>query len=133
MLSFKSFSHVSVTVSDLEKAKAFYGGLIGLKELPRPPFNFPGAWYQIGNIQLHLSVNEKLAPRLVERERFNIKDPHFALWVEDGDEIARRIAEAGIAHFDFSDSPTGFRQLFIKDPDGNMVEFLGPTRVKREA
>jgi len=23
--------------------------------------------------------------------------------------------------------PTGLRQIFIKDPDGNMVEFIGPT------
>lgn len=128
MLPFENFSHVSVTVSDLEKAKAFYGGLIGLREIPRPPFNFPGAWYKIGNVQLHLSVNENLASRPVERERFNIQDPHFALWVKDADDIARRLAEAGTAFFDFSDSPTGFRQLFIKDPDGNMVEFLGPTR-----
>ena len=133
MLPFKSFSHVSVTVSDLEKAKAFYGGLIGFKEISRPPFNFPGAWYTAGDVQVHIIVDEKLPPRPVERERFSLMDPHFALWVEDADEIARRLAEAGTAPFEFSDSPTGFRQLFIKDPDGNMVEFLGPTRVKREA
>lgn len=128
MLPFKSFSHVSVTVSDLEKAKAFYGGFIGLKEIPRPPFDFPGVWYAHGDVQIHIIVNEKLPPRPVEVERFSLRDPHFALWVEDADDIARRLAEAGVAVHDFSTSPTGFRQLFIKDPDGNMVEFLGPTR-----
>jgi catechol 2,3-dioxygenase-like lactoylglutathione lyase family enzyme len=128
MLPLKSFSHVSVTVSDLEKARAFYGGLIGLKEIACPPFDFPGAWYEIGSVQVHIIVNEKLPPRPVERERFGFQDPHFAIWVEDADDIARRLAGAGVPLYDFSASPTGFRQLFIKDPDGNMVEFLGPTR-----
>lgn len=36
MIPFKVLSHVSVTVTDLEKAKAFYGGALGLKEIPRP-------------------------------------------------------------------------------------------------
>jgi hypothetical protein len=26
--------------------------------------------------------------------------------------------------------PTGLRQVFVKDPDGNMVEFIGPTASK---
>jgi len=28
---------------------------------------------------------------------------------------------------DVISGPTGLRQLFVKDPDGNMVEFLGPS------
>lgn len=127
MLPFKRLSHVSVTVSDLEKARAFYGGLIGLREIPRPPFPFPGVWYALSDIELHITVDDQERPRPT-REHFSVKDPHFALRVEDADELARRLAEAGVAHHDVPESPTGFRQLFIKDPDGNMVEFVGPTR-----
>ena len=29
--------------------------------------------------------------------------------------------------FNVISGPTGLRQLFVKDPDGNMVEFLGPS------
>jgi hypothetical protein len=29
---------------------------------------------------------------------------------------------------DVFSGPTGLRQVFVKDPDGNMVEFIGPSR-----
>ena len=135
MIPFKAFSHVSVTVTDLEKAKAFYGDLFGLGEIPRPDFDFPGAWYSLGgDLQLHIMVNEKLTRPPVERESFEVCYPHVALWTEDADETARKLAEAGTHVYDFFSTPTGFRQLFIKDPDGNMIEFIGPTtepRVRR--
>ena len=55
MLPFKVLSHVSVTVSDLEKAKRFYGDLIGLTQIPGPDFGFPGVWYSLGGeLQLHV-------------------------------------------------------------------------------
>lgn len=99
MLPFKHFSHVSVTVTNLDTAKAFYGGVLGLPEIPRPDFGFPGAWYSLGgDLQLHIIVNEKLTRPPVERESFEIRYPHFALWTEDADETARKMAESG-AHF----------------------------------
>ena len=55
MLPFTVLSHVSVTVSDLEKAKRFYGDLIGLTQIPRPDFGFSGVWYSLGGeLQLHV-------------------------------------------------------------------------------
>ena len=72
------YHHVSVCASDLDRARAFYGGRLGLKEIPRPAFEFPGVWYGL----------------------------------------------------DVS-TPTGLRQLFVDDPDGNRVEFIGPTRSPR--
>lgn len=132
MLLFKNLSHVSVTVTDLEKAKAFYGGILGLPEIPRPDFGFPGVWYSLGgDLQLHIMVNERLTRPPVERESFEVCYPHFALWTEDADETARQMTEAGSSFYDFTSTPTGFRQLFIKDPDGNMIEFIGPTKAPR--
>lgn len=59
MVPFDLFSHVSVAVSDLEKTKAFYGGVLGLPEIPRPDFPFPGVWYGLGgDLQPHVIVNE---------------------------------------------------------------------------
>ena len=132
MLPFKNFSHVSVTVTDLEKAKGFYGGVLGLLEIPRPDFGFPGVWYSLGgDLQLHIMVNERLTRPPVERESFEVCYPHFALWTEDADETARKMAGSGANFYDFTSTPTGFRQLFIKDPDGNMIEFIGPTKAPR--
>ena len=49
--------HVNVTVpAELETAtKEFYGSVLGLQQVPKPPGSRQsGAWYQIGAIQLHL-------------------------------------------------------------------------------
>src|SRR5512145_93266 len=55
-----SFHHVNVTVPrSLEsEAKHFYGVVMGLKEVPKPPALRArgGAWYQLGTMQLHLSI-----------------------------------------------------------------------------
>ena len=53
--------HVNVTVPPAAEAatKEFYGTVLGLKQLPKPAASRQsGAWYQIGAVQLHLSVEE---------------------------------------------------------------------------
>jgi len=122
---------VSVCVSDLDRARAFYGGPLGLKEIARPAFKFPGVWYALdGDIALHIMVTEWPAPRPAP-ERFDLVHPHFALWTDDADQTFERLHAAGLSVHDFISTPTGLRQLFVDDPDGNRVEFIGPTRSPR--
>src|ERR1700751_5265287 len=45
---------VSLPVPALERARRFYTDVLGLREIERPPFDFPGAWFQAGAGQLHL-------------------------------------------------------------------------------
>ena len=123
------FAHVSVTVTDIAAADRFYGETIGLPRLPRPDFGFPGSWFGLGNgLELHLIVNEGLRRPDAERRRFEVKYPHFAIAVEDADRTRGALVAAGLAVDELYSSPTGLRQLFVKDPDGNMVEFIGPGR-----
>ncbi len=49
--------HCGLIVADLERSRRFYGGALGLEEVPRPGnFVFEGAWFQVGDDQLHLLV-----------------------------------------------------------------------------
>ena len=64
----------------------------------------------------------------VERERIEARYPHFALWTDDCDATAERIESLGLVCRDVFSGPTGLRQVFVKDPDGNMVEFIGPSK-----
>ena len=128
MSLFKILSHVSVTVTDVTKARDFYTGVLGFQEIPRPAFDFPGIWYSLGgDLQLHIILNDQLVRPAAEREKIVARYPHFALWTENVDGTARRFEELGLVCRDVISGPTGLRQLFIKDPDGNMVEFLGPS------
>ena len=128
MSLFKQISHVSITVTDITKARDFYTGVLGFQEIPRPAFDFPGIWYSLGgDLQLHIILNDQLVRPAVEREKIVARYPHFALWTDDADETASRIEQLGLPTRDVISGPTGLRQVFVKDPDGNMVEFIGPT------
>ena len=56
LIDFKTIHHISLSVTDLEQSGHFYGAILGLEEINRPDFDFPGAWYKIGDQQLHLIV-----------------------------------------------------------------------------
>lgn len=47
--------HVALVVSDLARARQFYGEHLGMEELPRPAsFAFGGAWLRAGDQEIHL-------------------------------------------------------------------------------
>jgi catechol 2,3-dioxygenase-like lactoylglutathione lyase family enzyme len=126
---FQNVSHVSITVTDIEKTREFYTRTLGFKEIPRPAFDFPGIWYSLGgDLQLHIILNDQLVRPAVERETITARYPHFALWTENCDATAERLNALGLPNRDVISGPTGLRQVFVKDPDGNMVEFIGPSK-----
>ena len=106
--------HVQVVVPRAEEAaaKAFYGDLLGLPALAKPPGprQNEGAWFDAGAIQLHLAIEEidPAAPRL--------KRPHVGFVVGDLAAVERRLAAASIAI-----ERDGAR-IFVRDPGGNRVE-----------
>lgn len=83
--------HVAIVVTDVERARAFYVNVLGLREVPRPKsFDFPGAWFQIGPEVLHLLGS----PRTEGTGR-----RHFCLWVKDVHAAARRVAAWDVSCF----------------------------------
>jgi glyoxylase I family protein len=115
MIKARSFSHVAVSVSDVERAKRFYGEVLGLKQLPRPSFPFAGAWYALGDNQIHLISSEK------RREGIDPIGPHLAIEVEDFDAAKATLKTLGIEFFEAKGMLAG-HQLWVLDPDGNTVE-----------
>ncbi len=129
MSLFQVLNHVSITVTDVAKAREFYTGVLGFTEIPRPAFDFPGIWYDLGSgLSLHIILNDQLVRPAVEREKITARYAHFALWTEDADATAKQIETLALPCRDVVSGPTGLRQVFVKDPDGNMVEFIGPTK-----
>jgi len=111
--------HVAIDITDVNRAKAFYGGLLGLQEIPRPTsFTFGGAWYQIGPEVLHLVARE---------QKFEEAPHHFCLWVEDVKKTSEVVGKAGCqVIWDTKYKIPGIDRFFTRDPDGNRVEFQGP-------
>src|SRR5262245_10644690 len=97
MSLFRQISHVSITVTDVAKAREFYTETLGFQEIPRPAFNFPGIWYSLGgDLQLHIILNDRLVRPAVERETIQAQYPHFALWTDDADATALKLEALGL-------------------------------------
>jgi catechol 2,3-dioxygenase-like lactoylglutathione lyase family enzyme len=113
--------HVSFAVADLDASKRFFGGVIGFQELDRPAFNFRGAWYAIGDRQLHL-IEQAGAGR--EASGRISRSDHMALEVKDLDQVKQKLDEAGIQYTAGGNDHLGFSQVFCSDPDGHTIEFV---------
>ncbi|BBH24482.1 hypothetical protein Back11_58270 [Paenibacillus baekrokdamisoli] len=121
MIKHEGIHHISLIVTDLERAKTFYEQILGLCEILRPPFDFPGAWYGIGEDgqQLHLIVHQGETNRV---GGIDTRDGHFALRVKDYEETIGWLQQHHIAHKANPNSITGFAQIFLLDPDHNVIE-----------
>ena len=98
-----------------EAARAWYGGLLGLTEVPKPPVLAArgGVWFACGEQQLHVGVAASFvtAPKA-----------HPALRVSSVaalEELASRLAPV-----EWDDSIPGVRRFYASDPWGNRVELL---------
>jgi len=122
------FSHVAICVRDVEVARRFYCDVLGFAELPRPDFGFPGAWLQVGNLQLHL-METRDAPPAPEGI-----GAHFALHLpteEFGPTIDALRAVGVKFHGEPSKRVDFGREVlaaFVTDPSGNLIELtnVGP-------
>ena len=130
-LEITELHHVSLPVADVERSKQFYGGVLGLEEIQRPPFDFPGAWYRAGDRQLHLIQDDGDAT-LRGDKGVDSRDAHFALRVRSFRETLAHLESQGFREdLDDADprklkaSPhatAGFPQIYVLDPDRNVVE-----------
>jgi glyoxylase I family protein len=104
--------HVSVNVDDVDAALAFYTDRLGLvQRTDRPDFDFPGAWLDAGDQQVHLIGGDP--PTQVGQ--------HFAIRVDDLDAAIAELREDGIKVSD-AVAVGSSRQAFLKDPAGNRIE-----------
>lgn len=103
------------------EARRFFGDLLGMRELekPEPLRSRGGAWFALGDRQLHIGVETPFAPSLKAH-------PGFRVDAAELDALAQRLAAAG-APVDWDDSLPGVRRLYTADPWGNRLELLtGP-------
>lgn len=115
--------HVSFTVSDVEASRRFYGELLGLDEIPRPDFGFPGAWFQTGDVQVHLIVPPPGAPKDAPPPRLSPVAGHAAFEIDDYTAVRDALRERGV---ELLETGPEVGQLFVRDPDGNVIELIRP-------
>ncbi|MGH2913503.1 MAG: VOC family protein [Solirubrobacteraceae bacterium] len=103
-------------------ARAFYGGVLGLEEVPKPAALHArgGVWFALSGAQLHVGVAEPFAAAAAKA--------HPALRVPSPaalEELAQRLVAAGAPVVRPSEAEIpGVRRLFTADPWGNRLELL---------
>ncbi len=112
--------HASLVVSDTETSVKFYSGVLGLEQIERPDLGFPGAWFKLGEQQIHLLELTNVDPT-TGRPEHGGRDRHVALSTSDLDSVRVALEAAGIT---YTRSKSGRRALFCRDRDGNAIEIL---------
>ena len=121
MIEVETLHHVAVCVTDMDRARHFYGVVLGLPEVTRPPFDFGGAWYEFGGRQLHLIVHP---PTRTMRGTPDIdaRDGHLALRVRSYRQTVEHLRAHGVACLEKPTNLTPWAQIYVTDPDGNVIE-----------
>jgi catechol 2,3-dioxygenase-like lactoylglutathione lyase family enzyme len=109
--------HVQVAIPEggEDQARAFFVGLLGMTEVPKPANLSPsGCWFAGGAVSLHIGVDPDFCPAT---------KAHPALLVHDLAGLRARLEAAGCVTRD--DKPVaGYARFFTEDPFGNRIELM---------
>ncbi|MDT4967279.1 MAG: hypothetical protein QOJ64_2016 [Acidobacteriota bacterium] len=116
-LHFTRLNHVQICIppGDEDKARDFYGGLLGLEEIEKPEALKPngGLWFAIADIQLHIGAEEPVAK----------SKRHPAFEVEGLEQIRAYLSENGVKIKEETRVP-GMNRISFFDPFDNRIELM---------
>ncbi|UVI32963.1 VOC family protein [Paenibacillus spongiae] len=120
MLSSQRIHHVSVFARDLEVSTRFYTDVLGVRRIERPPFSNEGTWFEVGESkhQIHLMALPQ-GSDVLDRPQHS---EHFALWVDSYKKTIAWLDQCSVPYDAYPDSVAGFAQIYIRDPDGHLIE-----------
>lgn len=98
--------------------RRFYGELLGLTEVEKPPVLAArgGCWFRNGFLEIHLGVELDFRPG---------EKAHPAILVDHIEALARRLEASGVG-INWDDNYPGYRRFYARDPHGNRLEFTEP-------
>lgn len=117
-------THVNVTMPKGSEAiaRSFYGGVLGLREIPKPPSLAArgGVWFDADGLDLHISIDNERAGADALR--------HFGLECAHLDQLRERLMAAKIEIDEGRPAP--WKRFFVRDPFGNRIEFHEPGGIR---
>lgn len=122
-LQFLNIDHHSMMSADIEKSKFFFHHILGLEIDPaRPALGFDGLWFKLGasGQTLHCICLPNLDPVQGRPEHGGL-DRHVAIRIASLAPLIARLEAHGVF---YTQSKSGRRAIFFRDPDGNAIEVI---------
>jgi len=117
-------AHVAIKAGDLATTVGFYTRVLGMQQVARPPFDFPGAWLgtEGGEALVHLYAGERARDAGATAPIGGAAIDHVSFWAH-GHEVQRaRFAAFGLPYRSQPVPATALVQLFVYDPNGVLIE-----------
>jgi catechol 2,3-dioxygenase-like lactoylglutathione lyase family enzyme len=114
------FHHFTLLVRDLDRAAVFYDSVLGLPRKQRPNFSSRGIWYDVAGQELHLIETADVPSRSEAHPALEVRDIRAAV-------AACAAAGAEIQQDVFVRTHDDSLSAFVRDPDGNLLEFTQHT------
>ncbi len=115
-----NFHHVNVTVPRALEAvtKEFYRDVLGLEEIPKPEASRGrgGAWYQLGSVQLHLSLEDITEQQVASR--------HICFAVKNLAQAQTHLATERVEILADPRPAPGMKRFYVRDPGANLIEIV---------
>ena len=98
MSKIKFLQHFSLYCRDLPAMHKFYNEILGLPEMPRPHFPFPGYWFEAGeDHQIHLAkVSDTHVKHSISDNEDSYMDHHIGMVTEDLEGMKERLKAHGV-------------------------------------
>lgn len=124
-MALEALEHYTVQCADLDGTRDFYRDVLGLEEGFRPDLGFAGHWLYCGDVPVvHLLGRDGALPenRSAEPGGDTGSFDHIAFRGRDVEAMIARLRANGIAFRENRIDEIKLHQLFVRDPNGVMVE-----------
>lgn len=116
--------------TELNRVRDFYCDVLGMREGPRPNFEFPGHWLYVGDVALlHLAAILPDQPSRIAEGCMSGFD-HVSLAGAKLGAVRKLLADRGIPFEELPVPGWPLWQIFLRDPVGSKIELtfdLGQT------
>lgn len=119
-----ALAHVAIRATSLAATIAFYTRVLGLRQVPRPPFNFEGAWLgnERGDALIHLYGGERAKGPDGRVPVGSAAVDHVSLWAHGFAEQHARFNALALPFRVARVPDTTLVQMFVYDPNGVIIE-----------
>lgn len=119
-MALRGLDHINIDTVSVDDTVHFYCGVLGLENREKPSGN-PGVWLYLGELPL-VHVNPVEGEAVQSTGRFN----HFAFAGNDYEALCAVLDDNGFDYDGTRKPDEGRAQIFVRDPNGIMVEITCP-------